>query len=261
MYAKLGDKGSVVLPYRPTGVVWKCGGEGKPTWYVRANHGGGYSYRLCKYEPGVNVTEACFQQTPLDFTNESRIVWRNGSSQAFTPTLLSEGTTPKGSMWAMNPIPASSSDYPAPCPHPGGPVRAPTAYLHWGANPTDCSGVWPTTLYIEDTVKVSTYCFALLCAWNSSRMEENFNTILSRFYHFSSHYLTSLSSRIDLTSSYDNAQSQFSTCCTFTHTRTHTHTHTHTHALMSVHRSTAAHRADPNKHRAWRVRARLEVGL
>ena len=22
----------------------------------------GYSYRLCKYEPGVNVTEACFQQ-------------------------------------------------------------------------------------------------------------------------------------------------------------------------------------------------------
>lgn len=33
-WATLGDKGSAVLPYRPTGVVWKRGGVGKPTWYV-----------------------------------------------------------------------------------------------------------------------------------------------------------------------------------------------------------------------------------
>jgi len=38
-FAKLGDKGSAVLPYRPTGVVWKRGGTAKPTWFVRANHG------------------------------------------------------------------------------------------------------------------------------------------------------------------------------------------------------------------------------
>ena len=86
-YAKLGDKGSVVLPYRPTGVKWQRGGVAKPTWYIRANHGGGtsvplltrvhsdffgvtgarlltpilpaagYSYRLCKYQPGVQLTE------------------------------------------------------------------------------------------------------------------------------------------------------------------------------------------------------------
>jgi hypothetical protein len=31
-YAKLGDKGSVVLPYRPTGTVWKRGSVAKPTW-------------------------------------------------------------------------------------------------------------------------------------------------------------------------------------------------------------------------------------
>lgn len=55
-------------------------------------------------------------------------------------------------MWAMNPIPATPSDYSQVCPHPGGPVDAPTAYLKWGKNPTDCSGVWPTTLYVEDTV-------------------------------------------------------------------------------------------------------------
>jgi len=153
-YATLGDKGSAVLPYRPTGIQWQRGGVGKPTWYVRANHGGGYSYRLCKYQPGVNVTEACFQQIPLDFAPTSRIVWRNGSSAQFTPTLLSEGTTPKGSMWAMNPLPVLSRDYPAPCEHVGGPVRAPTAYLQWGENPNDCSGTWPTTLYIEDTIKI-----------------------------------------------------------------------------------------------------------
>jgi len=152
-WATLGDKGSAVLPYRPTGVVWKRGGVGKPTWYLRANHGGGYSYRLCKYAAGVNVTEECFQQTPLDFTMESRIVWRNGSSVPFAPTLLSKGTFPEGSMWAMNPLP-TATEYPPPCAHPGGPVRAPTAYNRWGKNPTDCSGTWPTTLYIEDTVVI-----------------------------------------------------------------------------------------------------------
>ena len=40
-YAKLGDKGSAVLPYRPTGVVWKRGEIVHPTWFLRANHGGG----------------------------------------------------------------------------------------------------------------------------------------------------------------------------------------------------------------------------
>lgn len=63
------------------------------------------------------------------------------------------GTFPEGSMWAMNPLP-TATEYPPPCAHPGGPVRAPTAYNRWGNNPTDCSGTWPTTLYIEDTVVI-----------------------------------------------------------------------------------------------------------
>jgi hypothetical protein len=57
-------------------------------------------------------------------------------------------------MWAMNPIPAELGDYSQPCPNKSGPVKAPTAYLRWSTNPTDCSGTWPTTLYIEDTVKI-----------------------------------------------------------------------------------------------------------
>ena len=119
----------MVLPYRPTGVVWRRGGVAKPTWFIRANHGGGYSYRLCKYTPGVNVTEECFQKTPLDFVaNGSRMVWKNGTSLAFSPTLLSVGTTPPGSMWAMNPLPGTLQAYDPPCPGHT-PVRAPTAYL------------------------------------------------------------------------------------------------------------------------------------
>jgi hypothetical protein len=129
-YAKLGDKGSVVLPPRDTCVVWLRGQVAHPTWYIRANHGeitphtgrlpchgsslcclrlcdvtrcamagGGYSYRLCPYKAGVNVTEECFQQMPLDFLPESRLVWMNGSSLDFKATLVNVGTTPPGSMW------------------------------------------------------------------------------------------------------------------------------------------------------------------
>jgi hypothetical protein len=34
-YAKLGDKGSEVLPYSPSGTVWKRGGIGEAGWYIR----------------------------------------------------------------------------------------------------------------------------------------------------------------------------------------------------------------------------------
>lgn len=155
-YAKLGDKGSVVLPYRPTGTVWRRGSVQRPTWYIRANHGGGYSYRLCKYTPGVNVTEKCFQQTPLAFLPDARLVFDNGTSLDFKPTLVNTGTTPKGSMWAMNPLPAgrSSRDYPvAPCPGET-PVIGPSAYERFGTNPNECSGNWPTKVYIEDQVYI-----------------------------------------------------------------------------------------------------------
>ena len=41
VFAKFGDKGSEVLPYYPSGTVWKRGGVGKTAWFIRANHGGG----------------------------------------------------------------------------------------------------------------------------------------------------------------------------------------------------------------------------
>ena len=44
-YAKVGDVGSK-LPRLPSGAVWKTGSTVETKWSIRANHGGGYQYRL-----------------------------------------------------------------------------------------------------------------------------------------------------------------------------------------------------------------------
>ena len=43
--------------------TWRQGGIEKVGWGILANHGGGYSYRLCR--AGEQLTEECFQKTPL----------------------------------------------------------------------------------------------------------------------------------------------------------------------------------------------------
>ena len=53
----------------------------------------------------------------------------------------------------MNPLPAGLGAYPAPCPGRTQ-VDAPAAYEQWSHNPNECSGNWPTTVYIEDSVKI-----------------------------------------------------------------------------------------------------------
>ena len=86
--------------------VWHIGGEVEVAWNVRNNHGGGYSYRLC---PASNVlSEACFQSHPLDFvTSKQAIVRADGTRVPIQGTFLTEGTFPKGSMWARLPIPSN----------------------------------------------------------------------------------------------------------------------------------------------------------
>jgi hypothetical protein len=82
-------------------------------------------------------------------------VFMNGSSLSFKPTLVNRGTFPEGSTWAMNPLPGGDAGpgFPAPC-QGRTPVRGPSAFGKWGQNPTECSGNWPTTLYIEDTIRI-----------------------------------------------------------------------------------------------------------
>ena len=112
-YAQHGDVGTEVLGPLPgyTPPVYKLGGTAEVTWSIRNNHGGGYSYRLCPLPAGnfTELTEACFQQHPLDFVqSEQAIVFPNGSTLPLTEaqtTFVSEGTTPAGSTWSLIPMP------------------------------------------------------------------------------------------------------------------------------------------------------------
>ena len=90
---------------------WFAGFHHEVAWYVSANHGGGYSYRLCPMPKGgiSELTEECFQQNPLDFVGESQ--WVNykidretGHRTEVQARQTTEGTYPKGSMWRANPI-------------------------------------------------------------------------------------------------------------------------------------------------------------
>ena len=77
-YAKMGDLGSKVLKKMPTGVVWKAGALAEVSFYIKTNHGGGYQFRLCPLEE--ELTEACFQRTPLAFSGLSSLRWDGPSS-------------------------------------------------------------------------------------------------------------------------------------------------------------------------------------
>ena len=151
-FAKQGDLGSN-LPEAPTGVVWTVGALEVTGWYLRANHGGGYQFRLCK--KGEPLTEACFQRTPLAFEGNQTLKWNDGRTEEIEPVYVTEGVLPTGSMWALNPLPQSAADFPPRC-QAGAepPVRAPMARGEYGYNPGPCAGNWPTTVIIMDHVRV-----------------------------------------------------------------------------------------------------------
>jgi len=103
-----------LLPSLGSTSTWKGGSVVEASWALYANHGGGYSYRICKKgAKGEVPTEACFQQTPLDFAdNMTEIRYIDGSRKPFTipAVTTSVGTYPKGSMWRKNPVPMCNCD-------------------------------------------------------------------------------------------------------------------------------------------------------
>ena len=152
-FARQGDLGTA-LP-RQHAAVWRAGQPAETAWFIRANHGGGYSFRLCP--AGEELTEECFERTVLRFDTAGQTLrWDDGSEERINGTFVTEGTFPPGSMWAMNPLPGSpTADFPPPCKagtEP--PVRAPTARGKYGENPGPCAGNWPTTVTIVDRVLV-----------------------------------------------------------------------------------------------------------
>uniref|UniRef100_A0A7M5VCW4 Chitin-binding type-4 domain-containing protein n=1 Tax=Clytia hemisphaerica TaxID=252671 RepID=A0A7M5VCW4_9CNID len=109
------DKGpkaeDVDFPFHIHVTNWTRGEAVEVAWAIRANHGGGYSFRLCKMpEQGRKaLTEECFQQTPLRFVGDRQWV-QYGEDQStryeFPAVRTDKGTFPPGSQWTKNPIPA-----------------------------------------------------------------------------------------------------------------------------------------------------------
>lgn len=89
--------------------IWRIGDIVEVAWGVYANHGGGYSYRLCPWDQ--EPTEECFQKMPLTLIGDKQwLQWGSGMdvfNRTEIPAVrLDTGTVPKGSQWTRNPIPA-----------------------------------------------------------------------------------------------------------------------------------------------------------
>ena len=77
-------------------------------WGMAANHGGGYQYRLCKIPAGgkKDLTEECFQQTPLKFHGD--VQWTQegqdtSTKKVFPAMRTTEGTFPPGKkLWVFS---------------------------------------------------------------------------------------------------------------------------------------------------------------
>jgi len=93
---------------------WFAGSSQEVAWHVGPNHAGGYSYRLCKVPKGgiKDLTEECFQETPLEFDGEDQWIaygnpfsnWDADHRIKVTARRTTDGTFPPGSMWTLDPI-------------------------------------------------------------------------------------------------------------------------------------------------------------
>eukprot|EP00040_Diaphanoeca_grandis_P018102 m.95149 g.95149 ORF g.95149 m.95149 type:complete len:334 (-) comp26789_c2_seq1:48-1049(-) len=112
-WIKQGTDGITLPDTTPT--VWKRGSIQEVAFAMLANHGGGYSYRLCPNVEG-EVTEECFQANPLDFAGSTTTLRYADAQQWGEINKLPEvkiprvtvdvGTFPPSSQWARNPIPS-----------------------------------------------------------------------------------------------------------------------------------------------------------
>merc|ERR1719384_1137745 len=93
---------------------WPKGSVQEVALALTANHGGGYSYRLCP--KSANISEECFQRNVLRFANDMHELRYGDLAQRGQVTSLpsykvplvklTQGTHPEGSEWARNPIPS-----------------------------------------------------------------------------------------------------------------------------------------------------------
>jgi len=94
--------------------IWHRGSVVEVAFAITANHGGGYSWRLCPSDG--EVTEECFQQQVLKFDGDTQWVQYDNQTYQYNKKVklprfpikrlaTTEGTFPHGSEWARVPIP------------------------------------------------------------------------------------------------------------------------------------------------------------
>jgi len=109
---QVGALGSQVLP-STAATYWKAGGTAQVGWGLSAQHGGGYSYRLCpksQFGSDPQAIERCFQSNHLTFTNSSSTIHFDDNSHADI-TISGKIYTPEdGRQWKLNPIPGCACD-------------------------------------------------------------------------------------------------------------------------------------------------------
>lgn len=102
------------LPQTLPRIEWISGETAVVAHSISANHGGGYSWRLCPASVDLSdpqKAEDCFRQHPLSFADDSHTIHWSGNltnwpDKPIPAKQTSSGTTPSGSMWRRNPIPS-----------------------------------------------------------------------------------------------------------------------------------------------------------
>lgn len=129
------------------------------------SQGGGYQYRLCPLS--YNLTEECFQQTPVAFANNSKLMLGDGNIITLDSTFVDPHTDATLSIgevgaWQMNPLPGYVK-YVAPDGWAYDPARP-----RWFDPPCDdqnslhpaglsqgnCSGEWLTNITTYDYLRI-----------------------------------------------------------------------------------------------------------
>ena len=89
---------------------WLAGSVVEVGWAIAANHGGGYSYRLCPLG-ATALDEECFNRWPLQMVGRSALRWggEGGRTLRYDAVTVSEGTK-AGVMWRKNPVPMCNCD-------------------------------------------------------------------------------------------------------------------------------------------------------
>ena len=101
-------------PELPTKTVWKRGSVQEVAWATFANHGGGYSWRICKKGEGkyYNASEECFQNNVLTFSGDKQWIrytpfWQWGELRTIPDyEIPAVRVDIKGrGQWTRNPVP------------------------------------------------------------------------------------------------------------------------------------------------------------